>query len=79
VNLGSGVEISIRELAELVAELTGFEGTIEWDSSKPNGQPRRQLDVTRARESFGFEASTPLREGLERTIAWYRAHALSAA
>jgi GDP-L-fucose synthase len=79
VNLGSGQEISIRELAELVADLTGFGGEIEWDASKPNGQPRRQLDVTRARDSFGFEASTPLREGLERTIAWYRERVLSAA
>jgi GDP-L-fucose synthase len=75
VNLGSGMEIAIRDLAELVAELTGFEGEIEWDATKPNGQPRRQLDVTRARELFGFEATTPLREGLERTIAWYRANA----
>jgi GDP-L-fucose synthase len=79
VNLGTGEEISIRELAELVAELTAFDGEIEWDSSQPNGQPRRQLDVSRARDSFGFEASTPLREGLERTIAWYRERALSAA
>jgi GDP-L-fucose synthase len=79
VNLGSGREISIRELAELVAELTAFDGTIEWDTSQPNGQPRRQLDVSRARDSFGFEASTSLREGLERTIAWYRERALSAA
>jgi GDP-L-fucose synthase len=74
VNIGSGEEISIRDLAELVAELTGFEGEIEWDATKPNGQPRRQLDVSRAREQFGFEATTPLREGLERTIAWYRTH-----
>jgi GDP-L-fucose synthase len=79
VNLGSGQEISIRELAELVAELTAFDGAIEWDSSQPNGQPRRQLDVSRARDSFGFEARTPLREGLERTIAWYRERVLSAA
>ena len=75
VNLGSGMEISIRDLAELIAELTGFEGEIEWDATKPNGQPRRQLDVTRARDLFGFEATMPLREGLERTIAWYRANA----
>ncbi len=75
VNLGTGAEISIRELAELIAELTGFEGEIEWDSSMPNGQPRRSLDASRARELFGFEARTPLREGLERTIAWYREHA----
>jgi GDP-L-fucose synthase len=72
VNLGTGEEISIRELAELVAELTGFDGEIVWDTSKPNGQPRRQLDVSRAAEEFGFRASTPLREGLQRTIAWYR-------
>jgi nucleoside-diphosphate-sugar epimerase len=79
VNIGSGKEISIRDLAELIADLTGFEGEIEWDSSKPNGQPRRQLDVSRAREQFGFEATTPLRDGLERTIAWYRSSPLAAA
>ena len=73
VNLGTGAEISIRELAELIAELTGFEGEIVWDTSQPNGQPRRALDTSRARELFGFEARTPLREGLERTIEWYRA------
>jgi GDP-L-fucose synthase len=72
VNLGTGDEISIRELAELIAELTGFEGAIVWDTSKPNGQPRRKLDVSRAEERFGFRAATPFREGLERTIAWYR-------
>ena len=72
VNLGTGQEISIRELAELLAELTGFEGDIVWDTTKPNGQPRRQLDVSRAEELFGFRATTRLREGLERTIAWYR-------
>jgi GDP-L-fucose synthase len=72
VNLGTGQEISIRELAELIAELTGFEGRITWDTSMPNGQPRRSLDISRARELFGFEARTPLREGLERTVAWYR-------
>ena len=75
VNLGSGEEISIRQLAELVAELTGYEGTITWDESRPNGQPRRLLDTTKAAERFGFRASTSLREGLERTIAWYREHA----
>jgi GDP-L-fucose synthase len=73
VNLGTGNEISIRDLAALVAELTGFDGEIRWDTSKPNGQPRRSLDVTRAEELFSFRARTPLREGLERTIAWYRA------
>jgi GDP-L-fucose synthase len=73
VNLGSGEEISIRELAALVAELTGFAGEIRWDTTKPNGQPRRRLDTSRARESFGFEARTSLREGLQRTVGWYRA------
>jgi GDP-L-fucose synthase len=77
VNLGTGEEISIRDLAELVAELTGFHGEIVWDTSKPNGQPRRQLDVSRAEELFGFRARTPLREGIERTVAWYRAEAPS--
>jgi GDP-L-fucose synthase len=72
VNLGTGEEIQIRELAALVAEVTGYDGEIAWDTSKPNGQPRRRLDVTRARDLFGFEARTPLREGLERTVAWYR-------
>jgi GDP-L-fucose synthase len=72
VNLGAGKEISIRELAELIAELTGFEGEIRWNTSMPNGQPRRSLDATRARLLFGFEARTTLREGLERTIDWYR-------
>ncbi len=72
VNLGTGEEISIRRLAELVAEVTGFTGEIAWDTTMPNGQPRRSLDASRARELFGFEARTPLREGLERTAAWYR-------
>jgi GDP-L-fucose synthase len=72
VNVGTGQEISIRELAELIADVAGFEGTITWDTSMPNGQPRRSLDTSRARELFGFEARTPLREGLERTVAWYR-------
>jgi GDP-L-fucose synthase len=75
VNLGTGEEPSIRELADVIAELTGFEGEIVWDTSMPNGQPRRSLDSSRARELFGWEARTPLREGLERTIAWYRQHA----
>jgi GDP-L-fucose synthase len=74
VNLGTGEEISIHELATVVAELTGFEGEIVWDRSKPNGQPRRRLDTSRAEELFGFRARTGLREGLERTIAWYREH-----
>jgi GDP-L-fucose synthase len=75
VNLGTGEEISIRDLAELVAEATGYDGEIVWDASKPNGQPRRRLDVSRAERLFGFRATTPLREGIERTVAWYRAMA----
>ena len=74
VNLGSGQEISIKELAELIVELTGFEGSLKWDPSKPDGQPRRGLDTSRAAEEFGFKASTPLREGLAATIEWYRGH-----
>ena len=66
-------------LAALVASVTGFEGHITWDTSKPNGQPRRSVDATRARELFGFDARTPLREGLERTVAWYREQALARA
>ena len=72
VNLGTGDEISIRELAELVGDKTGFEGEIVWDASKPNGQPRRRLDVSRAEQLFGFRATTPFAEGVERTVAWYR-------
>jgi GDP-L-fucose synthase len=76
VNLGTGVETSIRELAELVAELTDFSGEIRWDTSMPNGQPRRALDASKAERLFGFRAETPLREGVEKTIAWYRASKL---
>jgi GDP-L-fucose synthase len=72
VNLGNGVETSIRETADLVAEAVGFAGRIVWDTSMPNGQPRRSLDASRARELFGFEARTQLRDGLARTVAWYR-------
>jgi GDP-L-fucose synthase len=72
VNLGSSMEISIRELAELIARLTGFEGQFVWDTSKPNGQPRRALDTSRAEQYFGFRAQMPFEEGLKRTIAWYR-------
>jgi GDP-L-fucose synthase len=72
VNLGAAKEISIRELAGLVAEVTRFEGRITWDRERPGGQPRRSVDASRARELFGFEARTPLRDGLERTVAWYR-------
>ena len=79
VNLGAGKEISIRELAELVADVVGFRGRITWDTSMPNGQPRRSIDATRAHDLFGFEAHTPLREGLERTVAWYREQAIASA
>jgi GDP-L-fucose synthase len=72
VNLGTGQEISIRALAELIGELTGFDGEIVWDTTQPNGQPRRRLDVSRAEQLFGFRAHTELRAGLERTIGWYR-------
>jgi len=72
VNLGAGKEISIRELADLIAEVTGYQGRIAWDTTKPGGQPRRSLDPSRALELFGFEAQTSLREGLERTVSWYR-------
>jgi GDP-L-fucose synthase len=72
VNLGSGYEISIKDLAEMIARLTGFEGSLVWDTSKPNGQPRRGLDVTRAQERFGFTAKVGFEEGLRRTIDWYR-------
>ena len=71
VNLGTGEEIAIRDLARLVAEATGYEGEIVWDPTKPNGQPRRRLDVSRAEREFGFRARTPLREGIERTVAWF--------
>jgi GDP-L-fucose synthase len=79
VNVGAGSEITIRDLTERIARLTGFEGELVWDSSKPDGQPRRSLDTSRARELFGFTASTPLDDGLERTIAWFREHAQSGA
>ncbi|HHY89221.1 MAG TPA: GDP-L-fucose synthase [Chloroflexi bacterium] len=72
VNLGSGQEISIRDLAQLIARLTGFEGRMVFDTTQPNGQPRRALDTTRAREKFGFQAEVPFEEGLRRTIDWYR-------
>ncbi len=71
VNLGSSAEISIKDLTELIARLTGFSGRIEWDTSQPNGQPRRKLDVSRASERFGFTSSTSFEEGLRRTIEWY--------
>jgi GDP-L-fucose synthase len=74
VNLGSGREISIRDLAQEIARAARFTGRFVWDTSKPNGQPRRQLDVTRARERFGFEARTPFAAGLAATVAYYEQH-----
>jgi len=74
VNLGAGFEISIRDLADRIAGLTGFTGQIRWDSSRPDGQPRRRLDTSRAERLFGFRAGVDLDEGLRRTIDWYRRH-----
>lgn len=72
VNIGAGFEITIKELVEKIAEICGFEGEIRWDSSKPDGQPRRCLDTSRAKEYFGFEAKTDFETGLRNTVAWYR-------
>ncbi len=72
VNIGAGFEISIKDLAELIAEITGFRGRIVWDPTKPDGQPRRMLDTSRAFREFGFKAKTQFREGLKKTIEWYR-------
>jgi len=72
VNLGAGFEITIRELTELIARLCGFSGAVRWDTSRPNGQPRRKLDTSRAKRLFGFEAKIGFEEGLAETIAWYR-------
>jgi GDP-L-fucose synthase len=74
VNLGSGHEITIRDLAQLIVRLTGFQGELVWDTSKPNGQPRRALDTSKAWEYFGFKAQMPFEEGLRRTVDWYRQH-----
>ncbi len=72
VNIGSSLEISIKDLTETIARLCDFEGDVVWDTSKPNGQPRHKLDTTRAKERFGFEAKTDFEEGLMKTIAWYK-------
>ena len=74
VNLGSGYEISIQDLAHLIAEIVGFTGEIRWDTSKPNGQPRRQVDTSRAEQEFGFVAETSFRDGLSDVVHWYRAN-----
>ncbi len=75
VNIGAGFEISILDLVELIVKLTGFSGNILWDQTKPDGQPRRCLDTSRAEREFGFKAKTSFEEGLKKTIAWYRGHA----
>jgi GDP-L-fucose synthase len=77
VNIGAGFEIPIKTLAELIARLSGFKGRLRWDATKPDGQPRRCLDTSRATREFGFKASTPFEKGLTATIEWYRAHAAS--
>jgi len=74
MNLGSGFEISIRDLANRISELIGFDGEIEWDATKPDGQPRRMLDVTRAKDRLGFTSRVSLKEGLKRTIDWYKSN-----
>jgi GDP-L-fucose synthase len=74
VNLGAGRELTIRELAEMIRGATGFQGSLEWNTSRPDGQPRRSLDTSRARELFGFTARTPLEEGIARTVKWFEAH-----
>jgi GDP-L-fucose synthase len=74
VNLGSGHEITVKDLAEMIARLTGFNGKLVWDATKPNGQPRRGLDISRAEKLFGFRAAMPFEDGLRLTIEWYRQH-----
>ena len=71
VNIGTGIETSIREIAELIKKLTGFKGEIRWDKAKPDGRMRRRLDISRAKQEFGFEAKTSLEQGIKKTIAWY--------
>jgi GDP-L-fucose synthase len=72
VNIGAGFEISVKDLVDLIVELTGFKGRIVWDTDKPDGQPRRMLDTSKAVKEFGFKARTGFREGLNNTIEWYR-------
>ena len=74
VNVGTSHEITIRELVELIAKLTGYEGRVRWDTSKPDGQPRRKLDTSRAAKLFEFEAATTLEDGLAKTITWWENH-----
>ncbi len=79
VNVGSGVEVSIREFVLRICELTGYSGKIIWDSNRPDGQPRRLLDTSRARMEFGFDAPTELGMGLVKTVEWYRSELISRA
>ena len=74
VNVGNGKEVSIKELVNMISEMTGFKGTIRWDTSKPDGQPRRCLEVSKAKKEFGFRAKTGMRNGLKKTIGWYSGH-----
>ena len=74
INLGTGREIRIKDLAGLIAEATGFRGEFTWDPTQPDGQPRRSLDVSRAKRRLGWRSTTSLEEGLRRTVDWYRAH-----
>src|SRR5439155_25089737 len=74
VNLGSSFEISIRDLVDIIAETTQFRGRIRWDSSQPNGQPRRKLDTTKAEQEFGFRARMDFKNGLKKTVEWYESH-----
>ena len=76
VNLGTNSEISIKDLAELICEVMGFEGELVWQTDQPNGQPRRCLDTQRAKQAFGFTAQTEFREGLKNTVEWYRQNAV---
>ena len=71
INIGAGFEIPIKDLIDLIAKLTGFTGEILWDTTKPDGQPRRMLDTEKAKKEFDFKASTPFKEGLKETIDWY--------
>ena len=77
VNLGAGFEMAIKDLVELIVKLTGFKGNVIWDPSKPDGQPRRMLDTTRAEKEFGFKAGTGFKEGLKSTVEWYVKHRAS--
>jgi len=77
INIGAGFEISIKDLVELIVKLTGFRGKIAWDSSQPDGQPRRCLDTARAEKEFGFEAKISFEDGLKKTIDWYRTFRIS--